>query len=114
MRALALNDAANITCLANDYGYKEVFAKQVEWHARHGDLLVAISSSGRSANIIEAVVAARERGCGVVTFSGFAPDNPLRAMGDVNFYVRSEAYGVVEVAHHALLHAILDLSRTCP
>ena len=47
-----MNDASMLTCLANDYGYEQVFAKQIEFHGRPGDMLVAISSSGRSANIL--------------------------------------------------------------
>jgi D-sedoheptulose 7-phosphate isomerase len=109
MRARALNDGAALTCLGNDLGYEHVFAKQIEWHARPGDLVVAISSSGRSANILNAVEAARARDCTITTFSGFREDNELRRAGDVNFYVRSGQYGFVEVAHLALCHAILDL-----
>jgi D-sedoheptulose 7-phosphate isomerase len=109
LRATAFNDGAVLTCIGNDFGYEHVFAKQIEWHGRAGDLLLAISSSGRSPNILNGTSAARECGCGVVTMSGFGEDNPLRLAGDVNFYVRSSFYGFVEVAHLALLHAILDL-----
>lgn len=109
MRATALNDAATLTCLANDYGYEHVFAKQIEWHAASGDLLIAISSSGRSQNILNAVRAARNAGCRVITLSGFRPDNPLRGLGDFNLYVASQEYGFVEVGHLAILHGILDI-----
>jgi D-sedoheptulose 7-phosphate isomerase len=109
LRALAFNDASALTCLGNDYGYQHVFAKQIEFHAQPGDLLIAISSSGRSPNILAAVAAARTLQVGVVTFSGFEPDNDLRRAGDVNFYVGSSEYGLVEVAHLSLCHAILDL-----
>ncbi len=108
-RARAFNDAAALTCLANDIGYANVFAQQVADHACKGDMLVAISSSGKSPNILRATEAAHAKHCNVVTFSGFAPDNPLRERGHVNFYVVSDRYGIVEVAHHAILHAILDL-----
>jgi D-sedoheptulose 7-phosphate isomerase len=109
LRATAFNDGAVLTCLGNDFGYEHVFSKQIEWHARKGDLLVAISSSGRSPNILNGVAAARAQNCRVVTLSGFGEDNPLRKTGDVNFYVRCPEYGFVEVAHFSLLHAILDL-----
>lgn len=109
MRSVALNDASALTCLGNDLGYESVFAKQIEIHGRPGDLLVAISSSGRSRNILSAVAAARSCSCGVVTFSGFEEDNELRRMGDVNFYVASSEYGFVEIAHLGLCHAILDI-----
>jgi D-sedoheptulose 7-phosphate isomerase len=109
LRSLAFNDSSALTCLGNDFGYESVFAKQLDFHARSGDLLMAISSSGKSPNILAGVNAARARDCRVVTFSGFHEDNDLRRTGDVNFYVRSHEYGFVEVAHLALCHAILDL-----
>jgi D-sedoheptulose 7-phosphate isomerase len=109
MRATAFGDGAVLTCLGNDLGYESVFAHQVDWHARPGDVLIAISSSGQSANILNGVAKARERGSRVITFSGFRDDNPLRSSGDINLYVRSMEYGFVEVAHQALIHAVLDL-----
>ena len=109
LRALAFNDAAALTCLGNDLGYENVFAKQLDFHARPGDLLIAISSSGRSPNILGGVKTARSRDCRVVTFSGFTADNDLRQTGDINFFVRSREYGFVEVAHLALCHAVLDI-----
>lgn len=109
MRATCFNDGSALTCLGNDLGYDQVFAHPVRMHGRPGDLLVAISSSGRSPNILNGVSAGRERGLKILTLSGFAPDNPLRAMGDVNLYVESSVYGFVEVTHMALLHAVLDL-----
>jgi D-sedoheptulose 7-phosphate isomerase len=108
--ATALNDGAALTCLANDLGFEQVFAKQIQMHGRAGDLLIAISSSGNSANILRGVEAARAAGMQVVTRSGFAPDNKLRRLGDVNFYVPSERYGWVEISHLALCHALLDAS----
>lgn len=109
LRSLAFNDAAALTCLGNDLGYENVFAKQVDLHAHDGDVLVAISSSGQSPNILRAVSNARSRNCRIVSFSGFSEENSLRREGDINFYVRSGEYGFVEVAHLALCHAILDL-----
>ncbi len=110
MRAQAFNDGAALTCLGNDLGYENIFAKQIEMHARAGDLLIAISSSGRSPNIIKAVEAARASQCQVMTMSGFGADNPLRRLGDVNFYVASGEYGFVEILHLTIGHAILDLA----
>lgn len=108
--ALALNDGAVLTCLGNDLGFEQVFAKQIQMHGRAGDLLIAISSSGNSPNILRGVEAARAAGMRVVTLSGFKPDNKLRRLGDVNFYVPSDRYGWVEISHLALCHAILDVS----
>jgi D-sedoheptulose 7-phosphate isomerase len=108
VRALAMNDSSMLTCLGNDLGYDRVFAKQIELHARRGDLLIAISSSGRSPNILGAVEAARNAGCEIVTLSGFTADNPLRSKGDINFYIASDRYGFVEIGHLTICHAILD------
>jgi D-sedoheptulose 7-phosphate isomerase len=108
VRAMAFNDGPLLTCMGNDYGYPLVFAKPIEIHADAGDVLVAISSSGGSENILNGVHAARERGCAVVTLSGMKPDNPLRGLGDLNFWVPSDGYGHVEIVHVALLHCMVD------
>lgn len=98
-----------LTCMANDYGYENVFAKPISIFAEKGDVLFAISSSGKSPNIIKACQTAREKGSIVYTFSGFEATNPLRTEGFLNFYVPSTNYGFVELAHHALIHCICDL-----
>ena len=109
IRATALNDSAALTCLSNDFGYANVFSEQLKVLGVADDLLIAISSSGQSVNILKAVETARANGMKVATLSGFQPDNLLRGRGDVNFYVNSNQYGFVEVAHHALIQAILDI-----
>ncbi|MDR3491439.1 MAG: SIS domain-containing protein [Gammaproteobacteria bacterium] len=108
IHALTLNDVSALTCLSNDYGYEYVFSKQIEFHARKEDVLIAISSSGKSPNILNAVAAARNIGCQVITFTGFEENNSLSRLGDLNFYIASKGYGFVEVAHLALGHAMLD------
>jgi len=106
--ALCFNDGSQITCLANDLGYEQSFANPINAHGRRGDLLFAISSSGKSPNILAAAHAANQIGMHTVTLSGFRSDNPLRGMGDYNFYVPDMSYGYVEIAHLTILHAILD------
>jgi D-sedoheptulose 7-phosphate isomerase len=108
IRATAFNDCSLLTCIGNDYDYKHVFEKPIEMFAEQGDVLIAISSSGKSENILLGVKAARTNGCRVITFSGFDEANPLRRMGDYNFYVPSMAYGHVEVVHQSLCHCLLD------
>jgi len=107
--AVCFNDGAALTCLANDLGYENVFSEQIRLHGKVGDLLIVISSSGASDNIRNAVSAAHELGCHVVTMSGFAPDNPLRGRGRFNWYVASSDYGFVEITHLTLCHAMLDI-----
>ena len=109
MRSMALNDAATLTCFGNDYGYEEVFSKQLEAHGRPGDVIVIISTSGKSKNILNAAAAAKNARCEVVTFSGMRPDNALRHFGSLNFYVPSGDYGLVECAHTNLLHSMVSI-----
>jgi D-sedoheptulose 7-phosphate isomerase len=109
IRSVALNDASMLTCLGNDLGYDRVFAKQLELHARPGDLVFAISSSGRSANILRAAETAQAGRCALITLTGFDADNPLRRMGEINFHIASNRYGFVEIGHLTICHAILDL-----
>ncbi|NQU55892.1 MAG: SIS domain-containing protein [Rhodospirillales bacterium] len=114
VRSVCFNDGSALTCLGNDLGYENVFAFPITMNSDSGDLLMAISSSGQSANILKGVEAARAHDCRLVTFSGFKQDNPLRSMGDINFYVPSSAYGFVEIIHQTLVHAILDLREEWP
>ena len=109
IRSVAFNDAATLTCLANDYGYYSAFARQIEYYSQPKDVVVCISSSGKSKNILEAAAEAMTRDIKLVTFSGMAPGNPLSAMGDINFYVPAGDYGLVEITHLALLHSITSV-----
>jgi D-sedoheptulose 7-phosphate isomerase len=108
VRATAFNDPMVLTCLGNDLGYERIFEFQIDNHGEAGDLLIAISSSGKSASILNAVAAARRRKAKVVTLSGFGNANPLRSMGDLNFHVPSGEYGYVELLHCSLCHCALD------
>ncbi len=109
VKAISFNDSVLLTCLSNDEGYKHVFEKSIQMFAHAEDLLVAISSSGKSENIIRGVDAVYEKGGKSVTFTGFTPDNPLRHKGEINFYVPVSHYGHVEVIHHALCHCLVDV-----
>src|SRR5207244_7702204 len=81
MRALAFNDPALLTCISNDFGYPQVFEKPSEMFADEGDVLVAISSSGRSENIVRAARAARQKGCRELTMTGFDLEKQMRRLG---------------------------------
>lgn len=106
--AMSFNEPALITALANDLGYQHAFSQPLDRHGKRDDLLFAISSSGESWSVINAAFTAHRLGMKIITLSGFAPDNPLHDAGSVNFHVASNQYGLVEVAHHAICHAILD------
>lgn len=108
VRAQVFTDLSQITAIANDISFTEVYAVPLERYAREGDALVTISSSGASPNILAAVKAAKTRNLTVVTLSAFKPDNPLRRMGDLNFYIPADTYGLAETCHSAILHYWID------
>ena len=109
IQAYAFNDSSLLTCISNDYGYKHVFEKPIEMFTEEKDILIAISSSGKSENILYGVSAAKGKGVKVLTLSGFDKDNPLRRLGDINFYVPSSSYGHVEVLHTSICHCLVDM-----
>ena len=108
IRAINFNEADLITCFANDYGYENWVVEALKAYADSGDLIVLISSSGRSKNIINAAEYAKNHSLSVVTFSGFDADNPLRRYGSANFWANSNSYNLVEMTHHIWLLAIVD------
>lgn len=111
IKAVAFSDMATCTCISNDYGYENLFGMQIDMFAEKGDVVIAISSSGNSKNILNGLKAAQRKKCGIVTLSGFNPQNPLRQLGDYNLYIPSSEYGVVEVCHQILMHALTDYLR---
>lgn len=105
---LSFSDPALITCFSNDYGYENALKEWINFSFQKGDLLIALSSSGESANILNAVEKHISLGGNVVTLSGFKSENTLSKLGSVNFLVAEENYGIVECFHQVILHAILD------
>ncbi len=108
VRAINFNEADLLTCFANDYGYEKWVAKALEFYADPGDLAILISSSGASQNMVNGAQQAVEMGLGVMSLSGFSPENPLRQLGDLNLWVASDSYNIVEMTHHVWLLAIVD------
>ena len=108
LRAQAFNDGPLLTCVANDLSFDDVFAQPLARFGRAGDLLITISSSGGSPNIVKALECARNLQLRIVTVSGRRADNPSRGFGDVNVYLPTERYGWVESGHHMVLHYWLD------
>jgi len=111
VRALCFGETSLMTALANDHGYETAYELAVRQWAEDGDVLIAISSSGNSENILRAVQAAVESGCTVVTLSGFGADNRLRSLGAVNFHVPVAHYGLAESAHAVLTHFFTDIAQ---
>ena len=111
MRAHSLLDSSVTTCISNDYGYEHVYSKQVAQFIQFNDVLIAISSSGKSQNIINAVNAAKKNTAKIITFSGFLENNPLRQLGNYNVWLNTKDYGQVEIGHAFILHYLTDRLR---
>ena len=108
LRAMAFTDSSLLTATANDTSYDQVFSLPLERLGRRGDLLITISSSGNSPNIVRVLETARKLDIGTVTLSAMTADNRSRALGDLNFYVPVRRYGWAESAHQVILHYWFD------
>ncbi|MCX5766079.1 MAG: SIS domain-containing protein [Gemmatimonadetes bacterium] len=108
LRAMTFNDADLITCFGNDFGYEQWVEKAIDYYGDAGDVGVFVSSSGRSPNILNGARRATEKGLRVVTLSGFDAENPLRTVGEVNLWVNSRNYNVVETTHQSWLISAVD------
>jgi len=106
--AIAFSDPAQLTCIANDFGYDQVFARLVEALGRPGDLLVALSTSGNSTNVLQATRAAKERGVSTVGLSGMG-GGALRDLVDVAIVVpRAKTSDRIQEIHIKILHAVIE------
>tara|TARA_Y100000590_G_scaffold460607_1_gene620287 strand:- start:218 stop:760 length:543 start_codon:yes stop_codon:yes gene_type:complete len=108
IRSINFNEADLITCLANDFGYENWMAKAINYYAKNNDLLIIISSSGKSKNIINAIKAAKKLKMKVVTLTGFSKNNPVKKLGNLNLWVNSNKYNIVETTHQTWLLSIID------
>ncbi len=108
IRAVNFNEADLLTCFSNDYGYENWVQKALSFYADQGDLLICISSSGESKNIINGAKFAKKIGCKVVTLTGFNKSNKLRKIGHVNLWLDSRNYNIIEMTHHSWLLLIVD------
>ena len=109
IRTVNFNEADLITCFANDYGYENWVKKAIEFYGDKGDVAILISSSGSSPNMINAALQAKNMRIPVITMTGFEQDNPLRQFGELNFWVDSRAYNVIENIHQIWLLMVCDL-----
>lgn len=110
-----LYDSNLFSCLSNDLGYENVFSYPLERLLKKEDLVIAISSSGKSPNILKAAAVAIAKGASLLTLSGFASDNPLRKLGELNVWIDRSDYGLVETAHFFILHTVVDfLNQVIP
>ena len=105
---MTFNEYDHITCLANDYGFDKWIEKTLEMYAQKDDMVILISSSGNSLNMINAANYAKRNNIHVVTFTGFDSNNKLKMLGDQNFWVDSKAYNIVEMIHQIWLLSVCD------
>ena len=107
--SFAFNDSNLITCFANDYGYENWLQEAIKAYCVTDDLIILISSSGTSKNIINAAKYCQLNNINLITLSGFNFENPLSKLGNINFYVDSDNYNYIEMAHHIILLSIVDI-----
>jgi D-sedoheptulose 7-phosphate isomerase len=108
IRSINFNEADLITCFANDFGYENWISKALEYYASPIDLVILISSSGQSKNIINAANYTKTLGINLVTLSAFSSNNPLRSLGKYNLWVNTDSYNIAEMTHHTWLLSIVD------
>ncbi len=108
IRSINFNEADLLTCFSNDFGYQKVFSKSLEFYVDKGDLVIIISASGRSKNLLEAAKYCKRRKIFLCTLTGFSKSNPLKKMGDINMWANSKAYNIVENVHQIWLLSIVD------
>tara|TARA_B100000131_G_C18001295_1_gene566603 strand:+ start:280 stop:852 length:573 start_codon:yes stop_codon:yes gene_type:complete len=109
-RCINFNESDLITCFANDYGYENWVKRAIDFYGDEGDVLVAISSSGSSENILNGCREARvKKFSKIITLSGMNFDNPLRELGDINLWANSKGYNLIENIHQFWLLAVVDM-----
>ena len=110
-RVLSLSTNVELlTAIANDTGYENVFVYQLQSQSCPGDVLMAVSSSGRSANIVKAVTWARDHGVRTIAITGF-DGGAARAAAEVSIHVECTNYGIIEDLHQAIMHALAQYIR---
>jgi D-sedoheptulose 7-phosphate isomerase len=106
--AIALTDVAHITCVGNDYGFDEIFSRGVEAYAQPGDLVIGISTSGNSVNVIKAIQKAKEMNC--ITFALLGKDGgKLKSMCNFNLVITGETSDRIQEIHMTILHIIIEI-----
>lgn len=107
--ALAISDASHMACVGNDYGYEEVFSRYVEAHGRKGDVLLAITTSGTSRNIVKAAEVARRKGVKIVALTG-RDETPITALADVSIVTPAGRWADrVQELHIKCIHILIEL-----
>ncbi len=109
VRCINFNEYDLITCLSNDYGFENWMKMAIKFYLDKNDVLILISSSGASKNVLKAANFAKKKGVYLITFTGFKKNNPLSKKGKINIWVNSKVYNHVENVHQTQLLSIADL-----
>jgi D-sedoheptulose 7-phosphate isomerase len=110
IRCTNYNEPDLITCFSNDFGYERWVEMAIKYYGNKGDVLIVISSSGKSKNMINACIAARKKKFSkIITLTGHLVNNPVKKLGDINLWVNSKAYNYVENIHQFWLLSLVDL-----
>ena len=109
IKSSTFNNSNIITCFANDYGHDKWVTEAIKAYLQKNDMLILISSSGTSKNIINAANHCKNNNISLITLSGFSPNNQLTKLGDVNIHIKSENYNFIEMTHHIILLSIVDI-----
>ena len=110
IRCVNCNEADLITCFSNDYGYEHWIEMAINYFGDKNDVLIAISSSGKSKNIINACTAAKKKKFSkIITLTGHSIKNPIKKLGNINLWVNSKAYNKIENIHQFWLLSLVDL-----
>lgn len=108
VRGITFNEADLITCFSNDFGYENWISEAVKSYYKKSDAVVLTSVSGESPSIVNAAITAKSLGLKVVTFTGRNSNNALKSNGDINFWVNSHAYNIVECIHMIWVTTVID------
>ena len=110
IRCTNYNESDLITCFSNDFGYERWVEMAIKYYGNKGDVLIVISSSGKSKNMINACIAARKKKFSkIITLTGHLVNNPVKKLGDINLWVNSKAYNYIENIHQFWLLSLVDL-----
>ena len=109
VKSSTFNNANLITCFANDYKYEYWVEEAIKAYTSKKDLIILISSSGTSMNIINAAQYCNDNKINLITFSGFDINNPLSKLGNINFHIKSNEYNYIEMCHHIILVSLVDI-----
>ena len=111
IRCINFNESDLLTCFSNDYGYENWVVNALKFYADRGDMVILISSSGKSKNIVNAAKYTKNNGLKLITFSGFSKNNSINKIGHINFHVHSKNYNHIENIHQFLLLTAVDFVK---